>query len=239
MKKRRQRKLPVTRPVTPQAAVSNPLSNLRPDQIVSVTVGAEPDEDDHVSIDMMIPTEGGALASYEENILLEGEAPAYLRDAAVAFFDACCRAVRGRAVTKVRTCEACLGCCCYEFDRVDVSPADVQVLRNAGIDVAKMVNMFEDERGNPRTTLKGHVGILQKVDLVHPLSGETVSACPAFTGMGCSIYEHRPQACREFTMIGCDHFEPRPDVEESDGQDEDEPVEPTEQAVEQSPEVQG
>lgn len=222
MKKRRQRKLPVMRPVTPQAAISNPLSNLRPDQIISVTVGAEPDEDDHVSIDMMIPTEGGALASYEESILLEDEAPAYLREAAVAFFDACCRAVRERVVAKVRTCEACLGCCCYTFDRVDVSAADVQVLRNAGIDVGKMVDLYEDDRGNPRTTLKGHVGILQKVDLVHPLSGETVSACPAFTGMGCSIYEHRPQACREFTMIGCDHFELRPEPGEDDGEEEPE-----------------
>lgn len=202
----RARLMPASSLIPGNRNVEAPLSNIRNDQVVNITVGSDADEDDHISISMMLPTQGGGLSEYEETILLDEEAPHYLQEASHKFWDACVRAIRERVVEKVRTCGNCLGNCCYEFEFVYVSQADVYRMRDGGIEVEKYVDKFPEGV----QTLRGFVGIMKKADLVHPISGETVSACPAFDGTKCTIYDHRPAICSEYSMVGCDRYEARP-----------------------------
>jgi Fe-S-cluster containining protein len=182
--------------------ILKPLTNLRTDQIYKIHLGSDPDEDDHISMDIMLATESGALATYEETILLDDEAPQYLMESAKKFWNDCVKAVRERVVEKTRTCEQCLGCCCYEFSDVAVTKRDLERFDAADIKIDSMVELWENEN------IKGHVGIMAKIPFTHPISGEKLEACPAFTGESCSIYSSRPDACRDFPMVGCEHFKP-------------------------------
>jgi len=203
------RLLPATSLVPANRVFDKPLSNLRPDQVTRVSVGGESDEEDSVDIEMMIPTEGGTLVEYEETILLDEEVPHYLTEAAQAFWNAATRAVRERVVEKTRTCDACLGNCCWEFDSVMVTHQDIVRMREGGVDVSKYVEMFTDELGREVPNLRGQIGMLKKVELQHPIDGRTVDACPAFDGTKCTIYEFRPMVCSDFPMVGCSEFEPK------------------------------
>lgn len=193
-----------------------PIRNLVPQQITKVHVGADPgaEEDDHVSVECMLPLDG-AVVEYEESILLD-EAPHYLRKAAEAMLDAACQAMRERASLRVRNCSTCPGVCCWDYAVIEVTNADVMGMREAGLDVAKLVERLEEPN------LRGYTCAMRRVPRMH--NGEEIQACIALDENGrCTIYDHRPLTCSDYSEVNCELWEPKGLADGTDEEDDTDP----------------
>lgn len=159
-----------------------------------------------VSFDLTIG-EQGEVASYTEEIDMN-EAPEHLRLAATKFVDAVMLSIHERVTRQgdVR-CLTCTGACCWSFDTVCVTQADVDRMKEAGVSVESSVK-FYPEHALGLTDWTGNVGEMNEkpmTDQISALAAEAgVSGCVHLTQQGCAIYESRPQVCRDFSAWTCE-----------------------------------
>lgn len=159
-----------------------------------------------VVFDLMVG-ERGEVAEFTETVDMDS-APPHLRAAASAFTDALMKTLRDAAEsTDDVKCLTCTGACCFAFDEVRVTRADVERMAAGGLVIENHVDLYEDCRDGGEDWA-GYVGSM-KEKLVSPQISKSANqmeqtGCVNLTPQGCSIYEHRPTVCREFSPYTCD-----------------------------------
>ncbi len=180
------------------------LSKLLITDIMSVKLDSS---DEQIIIEASLPVHGGeSTTTYEETISLsDQDIPSYLQKAALGMFEAALRAMRERVFTNRESpCETCTGACCgREFERVQVTEEDLDMMRAVGINVDRHIEMYAEK------IFTGHVGQIIQVPWGDEEDDET--ACPFLKKDGCSIYENRPRVCREFSAWDCEVYDRDPD----------------------------
>lgn len=158
-----------------------------------------------VTFDLMVG-ERGEVAEYTEVVDMD-EAPEHLRLAASAFTDALMRTLRETAEsTDDVKCLTCTGSCCFAFDEIRVTRADVERLAAAGLSVDSHVDLYPECREGGEDW-SGFVGRMKEKPVSAQISKSAAelgqTGCVNLTQQGCSIYEHRPTVCREFSPYTC------------------------------------
>lgn len=151
--------------------------------------------------------ERGEVAEYTEVLDMDETTPR-LRAAASEFTEALVQTLRAVAEsTEDVKCLTCTGSCCYSFDSIRVTRADVERMVAGGLVIENHVDLY-DGIDEGHEDWSGNVGRM-KERVVSPqiskkanVAGQT--GCVNLTPQGCSIYEHRPTVCREFSPYTCD-----------------------------------
>jgi len=158
--------------------------------------------------------ERGEVAEYTEVIDMD-EAPEYLRLAASAFTDALIRSLK-EAAEKVEDvkCLTCTGACCFAFDSVRVTRADVERMAAGGLVPDAHVDFFPEYQQGTEDWA-GYVGTMKEKRVSQHVSKSAAeleaTGCVNLSQNGCGIYEHRPTVCREFSPYTCgDTYEEDP-----------------------------
>lgn len=149
----------------------------------------------------------GEIAEYTEVIDMD-EAPPRLRAAASEFSDALVQTLRDVAAsTEDVKCLTCTGSCCYSFDSIRVTRADVERMVAGGLVIENHVDLY-DEFAEGQEDWSGNIGRMKERVVAPQISKKANAAgqtgCVNLTPQGCSIYEHRPTVCREFSSYTCD-----------------------------------
>lgn len=182
------------------------LKKLKVTDITSIEIDTT---DDAITIHASISDGDGEEFLFEETLTdshdNQAAMPSYLRKAARLFVEAAATAVRERAARKGPVpCSTCRGACCYVYDAVHITPADLSVLRKHGVP-SKGYELFKE------ISISGHTGVLTKKP--RTIGGERIeTACFFLRKDGCSIYESRPTVCREYSAWTCgDTYDADPD----------------------------
>lgn len=182
-----------------------PLSALALSDIESITLE---NAQDSLTIKVLLPLDDGTFSEYEETIPFDDHAPVGLHEIAKRFATATLAAVQAR-VSKSRPmpCETCMGACCYKYDEVRLSNADIDALHEA-LGAEEAFKGYTLYATGERWT--GYVGALKKAP--RKIGDQQIdSACYYLRSNGCSIYEHRPTVCREYSPWTCgDTYEADP-----------------------------
>jgi len=186
------------------AKSSHNLNELTLTDIESITLE---NAEDSLTIKVLLPLDDGSFSEYEETIPFDDFAPNGLHEIARRFSVASLAALKARA-SKDRPvpCTTCMGACCYKYDEVRLSSADVASLQESlGEDAYKGIQLYST---GERWT--GYVGALKKAP--RKIGDQVIeTACYYLRSDGCSIYEHRPTVCREYSAWTCgDTYEADP-----------------------------
>jgi Fe-S-cluster containining protein len=156
-------------------------------------------QDDTIEVSVFVEAgTKGELAIYNET-LQDKDLPQAIRDHAQHLGKLLLQEL-GKRRERPAPCTTCRGACCYSYEEVHVTGADLRRMAAAGIDPDdKVVKLFE------RETLSGFAGVLRQKP--RKISGKKEDgACVFLRDDGCSIYDHRPDVCREYDAFTCDTF---------------------------------
>lgn len=184
------------------------LSQIQLTDVASITVDYQ---DDTIAVKVFVPVgDQGELAEYEETYE-DDDATASMVHHARQLGLATVEAVKARKLHQGPVpCSTCTGACCYNYDAVHLTAADVAHL-SAVLPEKDFQRGVEKLR---RDTMSGHVAVLTKKP--RSIDGEErEGACYFLRKDGCSIYENRPTVCREYSAWTCEIYEP--DSQKTDG----------------------